>query len=56
MQANARVTMNVVVVVEEHVAERASVLDAAEALGERRTVLEGLERRLTERIVVRLTG
>ena len=56
MQANARVAMDVVVVIEEHVAERASILDAPEALGERRTVLEGLERCLTERIVVRLTG
>ena len=48
--------MHVVVVIEEHVAERASILDAAEALGERRTVLEGLERCFTEGIVVRLTG
>ena len=48
--------MHVVVVIEEHVAECAGVFDATEALGKRRAVLEGLERRFTERIVVRLTG
>ena len=51
VQPNARVPVHMVVVVEEHVAERARILDAAEALGERRTVLEGLERCLTEGIV-----
>jgi hypothetical protein len=44
--------MNVVVMIEEHVAERAGVLNAAEAFGERGVVLERLERRLRKWVVV----
>src|SRR6266480_1722167 len=46
----------VVVVHEEHLAERSGVFDAAEALGELRAVLErlelGLEQGLAERVVI----
>jgi hypothetical protein len=46
----------VVVVREECFAERPGVLDAAESLGERRAVFEGLELRLAVGVVVALTG
>jgi Asp-tRNA(Asn)/Glu-tRNA(Gln) amidotransferase A subunit family amidase len=46
------VAVFVVVVREERVAERAGVLDAAEANGQRRAVLEGLELALAEGVVV----
>ncbi len=42
----------VVVVHEEHLAERSGVFDAAEALGELRAVLERLELGLAERVVI----
>src|SRR5687767_4195484 len=52
VQSDACVAVDVVVVVEEHGAERAGVLDAAEPPGEGRAVLEGLEVRLAEGVVV----
>jgi hypothetical protein len=50
--------MAVLVVVEheKRLAERPGVVDAAKAIGERRTVLEGLELRFAVGVVVRLTG
>ena len=45
MIADTRVPVLMVVVCEELLAERPRVLDAAEAFGERRAVLEGLELR-----------
>jgi hypothetical protein len=53
VQSDARVSVDVVVVIEENVAEDARVFNAAEAIGKRRAVLERLERRLGERVVVR---
>ena len=47
-------TVLVVVVVEEDLAERPSVLDGPEALGERGAVLEGLELRPGVGVVVAL--
>lgn len=49
-------TVQVVVVTEEHVAERTGVLDATEALGKRRVVFQVLKLRLTERVVVAHAG
>ena len=54
--ADARVPVLVVVVGEERLAERPGVLDAAEALGEGRAVLEGLELRLAVGVVVLTCG
>ena len=56
VQSEAGVVVLVVVVVEELFAERAGVLDVVEVVGEGGAVLEGLERRLRVRVVVRLTG
>ena len=50
------VAVVVAVVREEAVAEGPGVLDATEAFGEVRAVLEGLELRLGVRVVVALTG
>ena len=52
VQADAGVTMDVVVVLEERGAERAGVVDRPEPNGERRAVLEGLEVRLRVGVVV----
>ena len=54
--ADARVPVFVVVIREERLAEGPGVLDAAEAFGERRAVLEGLEIRLTVGVVVGRMG
>ena len=54
--ADARVPVLVVVIGEERFAEGPGVLDAAEAFGEGRAVLEGLELCLTVGIVVRRMG
>lgn len=48
--------MDVVVVVEELVAERSRVLDAAKALGKTRAVLQGLEGRFGDWVVVAHVG
>ena len=56
VEGDARVTVDVVVVLEELDAERPCVLDGAESVGERRAVLQGLEGRLGIRVVVGLTG
>ena len=52
VQADAGVAVDVVVVIEEHGAERAGVLDRAEPAGERRAVLERLELGLAVGVVV----
>ncbi len=52
VQPDAGVAVHVVVVIEEHRAERPSVFDGAEPAGERRAVLEGLEVRLAVGVVV----
>lgn len=56
VEGDARVSVDVVVVLEELDAERPCVLDGAESVGERRAVLQGLEGRLGIRVVVGLTG
>ena len=56
MQSNARMTVLVIVVVEEKLAERPSVLDRAEAGGEGRAVLERLVDRLGVRVVLLTCG
>jgi Ethanolamine utilization protein EutJ (predicted chaperonin) len=56
VQADARMTVDVVVVFEEVSAERPGVLDGSEPVRERRAVLEGLERSFGIRVVVALTG
>jgi hypothetical protein len=48
--------VDVVVVLEELRTEGPGVLDGTEPVGECRAVLEGIERRLGERVVVALTG
>ena len=52
-QGDAGMMMLLIVPIEEAAAERLGVLDAAEALGELRLVLHGLEVTFRERIVVR---
>src|SRR5664280_619922 len=52
VEGDARVSVDVVVVLEELDAERPCVLDGAESVGERRAVLQGLEGRLGIRVVV----
>ena len=52
VQPDAGVAVDVVVVIEEHGAERPGVFDRAEAAGKRRAVLEGLEVRLRIGVVV----
>ncbi len=49
-------SVDVVVVLEELDAERPCVLDGTEPVGERRAVLQGLEGRFRERIVVTDVG
>ena len=56
MKPNARMTMIVVIPTEESGAVGLAVLEAAEAIGEVGSVLEGPELRFTERVVVGLTG
>jgi hypothetical protein len=56
MKPDARVTMLMVVVVEEHLAERSGVLDRAEVGRERGAILEGFVDRFGVRVVVALTG
>ena len=56
VEGDARVSVDVVVVLEELDAERPCVLDGAEPVRERRAVLQGLEGRFRKRIVVGLTG
>lgn len=51
-QADARVAMLMVVVLEEDVAEGLRIFEAAEAVREFRPVLEGLELRFREGVVV----
>jgi hypothetical protein len=53
VEAQARVTVLVVVPAEEALTERAGILDRTEAMRELRAVLERLELRLGIRIVVR---
>ena len=52
MQADAGVAVDVVVVVEEPLAEGSGVVDGPEAAGEGRAIFEGLEVRLGVRVVV----
>ena len=52
-QADPGVMMVLVVPVEEAAAEAFGILDAAEALGEPRLILQGLEVAFGERVVVR---
>src|SRR6202140_4758650 len=52
-QANSAVAVFVVVPVEELLAESASILDRAEAVGEVGSVLQGFELRFGVRIVIR---
>lgn len=52
MVADPRVAVVVVVLVEKRLAERPCVGDRAEALGEARAVLEGLELRLAVGVVI----
>jgi hypothetical protein len=56
MKSDARVTVDVVVLLEEVCAEGPCVFDGAEPVGERRAVLQGLEGRLGIGVVVALTG
>jgi hypothetical protein len=56
VEGDARVAVDVVVVLEELGTEGPCVLDGAEPVGERRAVLQGLEGRFRERVVVALTG
>jgi hypothetical protein len=56
VQAEAAVTMLVVVPGEEFLAVRPGGLDRGEPGGERRPVFEGLELRFGVRVVVGLTG
>jgi len=56
MEGDARVSVDVVAVLEELDAESPGVLDGTEPVRERRAVLQGLERCLRIRIVVGLTG
>jgi hypothetical protein len=56
VQADAGMTMDVVVVVEELGAEGPGVFDGSEPVWERRAVLEGFESSFGKRVVVALTG
>ena len=56
VQSKAGVVVLVAVVVEEFFAERAGVVDVVEVVREGGAVLEGLERRFAERVVVAYVG
>ena len=51
-QADAGMVVLLVVPIEEAAAEASGVLDAAEALGEPRLILQGLEVAFGERVVI----